>query len=76
MEQCNINDNEYKCLIGYFCNGQRICEKCDESCHECSGSGGCLNCGVLTDVDSSGTGLGNTCKKNYIDLSNFEDIYI
>jgi hypothetical protein len=27
MEQCNINNNEYKCLIGFFCNGQRICEK-------------------------------------------------
>ena len=76
MEQCKSIVDEYKCLLGYYCTGKNVCQKCDESCNECSLSGGCQNCGVLTDVDGTGTGTGGNCKINYVDLTNFEDIYL
>ena len=79
LEECNtdITTEEKNCLIGYKCSSslessKLQCQKCDKSCYECDSS--CINCNVLTDVDSTGTGVGSNCQINYIDISNFEDI--
>ena len=76
LEKCGTADDR-KCLIGFLCNGSSKCQKCDETCYECENGGTCQNCNVLTDVDGTGTGAGaGTCKKNYVDLSNFGDLDI
>ena len=78
LENCGPTD-ERKCLIGFFCNTDYKCQKCDEKCLECENDVNCQNCNVLTDEDGTGieAGLGaETCKKNYIDLSNFGDLDI
>ena len=73
LEECDVSKDEKNCLIGFTCGTERKCEKCDNLCYECVSD--CINCNVLTDVDSTGTGIGtkDNCKINYIDLSNFED---
>ena len=70
LEKCDITNEESKCLIGYACSDEKVCKSCEPSCFECYNNMQCENCNILTDVGKS------TCEKNYIDLSNFEDIKI
>ena len=81
MDQCSNDVAEKKCLIGFACVTKEggvgnECKSCDSSCFDCNGVGSCSTCNALTDVGTDGTGVGTTCKKNYIDFSNFEDIKI
>jgi len=74
MEACDNTNEEKKCLIGYACSSSKTCKTCDSTCFECANEGQCSYCNVLTDV--LGDGSGTSCKKNYIDFSNFDDFKI
>ena len=69
MEKCST-DWASNCLMGYYCNSEKKCIKCNSNCNSCTDATGCKKCWVLTDLFSNT----DDCTTNYVDMRNYDDI--
>ena len=75
LEKCDTTDLfRNDCLFGYNCESSK-CESCHFTCNKCTNANSeyrCINCNRLTEPEEP---IGQqTCKINFIDVTNFKDI--